>query len=193
MYRSRIGTALAATMLAACFNLNPQPDPSRFYNLRAVSEAAPAAAGPTVGIGSIELPAYLDRAHLIERVDETEVRLLSADYWAGPLAGQIQRVLADEIRARSGLDRVERYPWRATDAPAWRVDVDIARFDTWADGVIELRATWEIRATDAGRSLLASGSDTWREQADGADVAQRVDAMSRALAGLARDIAAALR
>jgi uncharacterized lipoprotein YmbA len=179
---------------AACFTLGPQTDPSRFYHLRALSEATPFPTGvATVGVGVVTVPRYLDGLHVVERVGDAEVRPLATEYWAEPLSDQIQHVLAEELRAQLGLTRVVRYPWRASDRPAKRVDVDILRFEPDSTGAVALHARWAIiDTTDETRAVVA-GEDTWRDQASGPDMALRVDALSRALNAFACDIAARLR
>lgn len=191
----RMGRLSAAGILLAtgCFTLRPQADPSRFYHLRVTTTVAATGGTTSVGIGPIRMPAYLDRSHIMQRISDVEVAPREHDYWADPLGEQIQQILAEEVRLRAGLARVQLYPWRTVEKPDRRVDIDIRQFASDSAGAVELRARWEIRTTVEPPRIVASGEDSWQEQAQGSDMADQVDAMSRALGALAGAISARLR
>jgi uncharacterized lipoprotein YmbA len=185
------GAAAAAVALAglACAGRGIVP---REYVLVAMD--APAAhAAPldvTVAIGPVELPGYLQRPQIVTR--ESGNRLASSDRnrWGESLEEGVTRVLAEDVALLVPTDRVVAFPWRGTARSDYRVPVLVERFERDPDGVVRLVARWAIVHRDepprARRSSLS-------ERVEGSDPADTVDAMSRTVARLAREIAAEIR
>jgi uncharacterized lipoprotein YmbA len=192
MIGSRFLTVAATSLTLACVSLGPQPEASRFYQLRSLSEPVAIVAGASIEVGPIRLPGYLDRTRIVERRSPEEVMPLSGHFWAAPLDDQIAAVLAEEIRAVSGLRDVERFPLPSARRPDQRIHVEIMRFEADAAGAVALLARWSIRRTTSPHEI-ASGEMSTREAAVGPGVPARIEAMSRALTTLAREIAAGIR
>jgi uncharacterized lipoprotein YmbA len=78
--------------------------------------------------------------------------------------------------------------------PAYRVTVDIQRFESVPGEAATLDALWQVRRvgadTDAGATI---GRTTLREPVQGEGYDALAAAHSRAIAGMSRDIAAAIR
>jgi uncharacterized protein len=187
-----IALALAALAGGAC-RLPRASAPPRYWVLTTVDGDVPE--GPverTIGVGPIELPAYLDRAGVVTRAG-SRVEVAPFDLWGQPLADNVTQVLGRNLERLAPGTAVEIFPWnvpsRALDR---RVVVRIARFEADADGNVHLEASWDVRS-GAGTELLASGRSSIREPlAGGAGVEQITGAMSRALGALSRNIAAQL-
>src|SRR5262249_28650017 len=131
----------AATLLLGACSILPEPKPAHYRTvvLDAVTPAAPAATGPTVALGAVELPAYLDTDAVVVRAAENEIRYARDERRGEPLTAAVPRILAADLGA-GGVNvlpqgsRAER-----------TVDVAIARFEAGADGRAELRARWTLR------------------------------------------------
>jgi uncharacterized lipoprotein YmbA len=76
-------------------------------------------------------------------------------------------------------------------ASRFRVGVEILRFEGPLGGTVVLKARYTLHGAD-GRDVVSVGESTVREPAAGPDYESLVAAMSRALATLSRDIAAAV-
>ena len=90
-------------VLAGCFGT--QTDPTRFFVLAPVAApaGAPAAAAPpTLGLGPVKLPDYLDQTAIVTRTTEHEVDYLSYARWAERLSPMVSRVLGVNLSARAG-------------------------------------------------------------------------------------------
>ncbi|HEX8374823.1 MAG TPA: PqiC family protein [Geminicoccaceae bacterium] len=187
------GASLAAALLlAGCAAALP----SRLYTLAPASEAAAqdtaGAAGPVLGLGPVELPDYLDRPEIVTRTGDYGVRLGELDKWAEPLEPMFLRLLAERLRRETGSREVVLLPSRREAEPASAVEVEVDRFDAGEGGEVVLDARWRVRQTEGGRTLKA-GRSLIRERgtpAPGYDGI--VAAMSRAVDGLAREIAVAV-
>ena len=186
----RAVTGLGALAATACLG-GPQADPSAFFLLSpTVVEAAGGAVPVSIGVESIGLPGYLDRPQIVTRISDNEVALAETDRWAEPLASNLARTLEESLARLLPGSSYVAYPWYATDAPDYVIAVHVRRFEADATGAVLLEASWTLDRQGArvdGRSVRVD------EQAEGPARADAVAAQSRALAELARELAAAVR
>jgi uncharacterized lipoprotein YmbA len=178
----------------ACGLISPRPDPTRFYVLAPLpaADAADAPAGMRVlGLGPITFPRYLERAELVTRVSSTEIRVATFDRWAEPLRTDFERTLAQNLTALTGVARVVPFPWFRGVPLDVVVEVDVVRFEPDLEGTAFLDARWRVRNPHSS-TLVRSADASLREPANAKGTDAAVDAMSRALGALSREIAAAL-
>ena len=124
--------------------------PSRFYLLSPMAE--PGDGKPTradlneitVGIGPVELPAYVDRPQIVTRSGDNRLYLAEYDRWGEPLKEGVARVLAENLSAVVGADHIVLFPWKASEAPDCQIIVNVTRFDSTAAGTAVLTARWSI-------------------------------------------------
>ena len=191
MSRSLRACLLAIAALAACRLPRESPSP-RFWVLTPVD--APVSDGPvtrTVGVGPVDLPAYLDRAAVVTRAGP-RLDVAAYDLWGQPLAENVTAVLGRNLESLVPGTAVQLFPWNVATADLdQRVTVQFTRFEADADGAVHLEATWEVRS-GGGPKQLASGRAAIREPISGSSVEETTAAMSRALGQLSREIAARL-
>lgn len=182
--------SIAAT-LAACSS-----SPSRFYTLTstATPPAAPAAADYVVGVGPISVPAQVDRQPFTVQVEPNRIEIDEFNRWAAPLNEAIARVVAEDLATLLGTQHVATLPLANFD-PAYRVTIDIQRFDSLRkqakNEAVLVEALWVVRK--AGGGPAHSGRTIAREPTQGNDFDALAAAHSRALAKVSADIAAAIR
>jgi uncharacterized protein len=186
---------LAAAMLAglgACAGTAP----SRFYSLSPVpaSETRAVAEGRslTVGVMQIKMPDYLDRPQIATRIGPNEFRFDEFNRWAEPLKENFSRVLAENLSTFLGKDK-----WLVISRPGalpldYQVWVDVVQFDAGPGGDVSLAATWVIYQPD-GKKVLLTKRSTLLEPAGAPGYEAMAAAGSRAVAGLSREIAEAIR
>jgi len=181
--------AVIAVALAGC--LSPRKDDSKFYVLSPVADAAGAASRPILlGLGPVKLPAYLDRQEVVTRVAANQLELSTVDRWAEPLSSNFTRVLAQDLSADLGTQRITFYPWYNTTRVDFQVKVDVYRFETSSDGKIDLTAHWQV--LDGTGKLLTVRDSTYAETAKTGDAGDCAAAMSRALGRLSQEIASVI-
>jgi len=146
---------------------------------------------PAIGIESVILSDYLERPQLTTRSGPNQVRIDEFHRWAGPLARDIQRVLAENLMAITGSHRIAQVPWANGFDPDIIVSMQVYAFEGFYDGAVRLLAS--VTITDR-RSDSASTSWTvdLQEPAAGRDYADMVAAQSRLMAALSRQIAEAI-
>lgn len=184
-------TCLALVAVSGCLSSAP----TKFYLLHSLENPA-AQNGSTrqivLGVGPVDLPDYLNRPQIADRVTANELGFSEYSRWAEPLERCVQRVLAENISLLQGTDRIELYPWRPSLPIDYQVRVRIARFDGTAGDAVMLIAYWSICGKDGAAGLLDRKA-VISEKAEGGGVEGIVQAQNRALETLSREIAAALQ
>jgi uncharacterized protein len=176
---------------ASCTVLAPRADPSRFFVLTPLADAAPSSGGERVaslGLGPIHLPRYLDRPEIVTRVGPNEVKPALFDYWGGSLRRQFETVLAQNLQTLVHADRIQLYPWYAGAAPTLVVEVDVQRFEPSSDGRVELAARWRVRK-GSGLDTLRAGESTFSRPLSGGDSEAAAVALSGLLEDFSRELA----
>ena len=185
--------AAVTVLLAGC--LGPGTTrPTRLFVLNAT--AAPSAMGVEasdlrLGVGRITLPEVLNRPQIITRTSANKVRMADFSQWAEPLEQSIPRVLSENLSRLIGTDQVSVYPWPSQLEVDLRVEIAFIRFEGDADGEVSLVARWRLIRDDGSQAHPLRASIHSETAAD-RSVEEVVAAMSRALASLSRDIAAAI-
>jgi uncharacterized protein len=171
---------------------------TRLYVLTSLPGVGTAAAGTAaehnvaIGVGPVELPQYLNRPQIVTRESQNELRLAQFDLWAEPLQNNFSRVLVENLSILLAPDRFAVYPWSRSIPVRYRVAVEVTRFYGEAGGDTSLVARWNIIGQD-GKDVRVSKNSSFNESAGAQDYEATVSAMSRTLAALSRDIAAAVR
>ena len=194
MARLRLLAGVAALLAAAgCLSVGGGSRPTRFYLLSSLAPAQGGAgrASLALGVGPVELPAHLNRPQIVTRVDGNRLELGEFDRWGEPLRDNLTRVLADDLSALLGTDRVWTHPWRRSRAVDYRVRVQVERFAAGPDLRVQLRCRWTL-GDSAGRPLASRLSRIEVPLTSLTDYAVVVEAMSRSVEALAREIAAAI-
>lgn len=186
--------ALAALLaLAACAGRNA---PIRFYMLEPLAGKAPASLPgeglPPIGVGPVTMAAYLNRPQIVTRSEHNRLQINETRQWAENLRTAFPRVLVQDLAHLLGSDRVFSFPWRREARIRYQVVVDVDRFDGEQTRTAVLQANWYILDTSKNRIVAKHRTDI-REPADGIGVDKLVEAQSRALGQLSRQIADAVR
>ena len=192
---SSFASIVALAILGGCSLPGPVVDRSTFFALTPDATAdgsTPASLDVAVGLGPVTLPGYLDRPQLVRRVGPNELQLAHDARWAEPLREGLVRILQQDILVASGARSVTRYPWSTASHVDLAVAVDVLRFEASEGADAELVARWTVRELPHGR-VVAAHDSRLTEPVDGSDTGAEVAALSQALGGLAREIAAALR
>jgi uncharacterized protein len=165
--------------------------PSRFYTLNstATADGAPAA-NYAVAVGPVSIPALVDRPQFTIQVATNRVEINEFNRWAAPLSDNIARVVAGDLAVLLGTPQVATAPLANFD-PAWRVSLNIQRFESVRGKSALIEAVWVVRRATGGAAR--SGRTVAGEPAPGNGFDALVAAHSRALAKVSGDIAAAIR
>jgi len=186
--------AAGVLALAGCMSV---ADPTKYYVLSPATprEPLPAASASSVavGVGPVLIPGYLDRVQIVTRDPNDGVSVAMYDRWAEPLESGIAQVLADNLGAQMGSERIAVFPWRGGVARVldYQVAVVILRFEGWPGRQATLDARWRLVGKD-GQEVALKRS-TLNEPIAEPGYQALVQGMNRLLLSLAREIASEIR
>lgn len=153
--------ALAGLLMFA-FGACAVTAPTRFYVLdsppksRSLDQAGECV---ILGVGPVEIPAYLDRPQIVVRVSPNEIQPSEFEQWGEPLAQGIGRVLAEAISAEVCVKNVEYFPWKSFARVDYQVILRVKRFEASPGQKVELLAHWSLYRSDPKKSLVEGELD----------------------------------
>lgn len=169
--------------------------PAKFYLLHPLQEAAAGkqpSSSLSIGVGPVDMPEYLDRPQIVTRVSPGEVRLAEFERWAEPLKGNFSRVLGENLSQLLATDRIAIFPWTGAPQIDYRVTVEVTRFDGAPGTAVQLDTRWTLIQEKDQKSVTEKKS-VITIPVEGQDFGGLVAAQSKAVAGLSREIAAAIK
>ena len=185
---------IAAALLSACSGTKP----SHFYLLSALPGSNAGKPNPTSGrsvalaVGPIELPKHVDRPQIVTFSSINKIELSEFDRWAEPLADNFSRVLADNLAVLMPTEQVFVYPWKRTTPFDYQITVEVSTFAVRPNGNVALVARWSV-LSKTGKELILSRQSNYSENLRGGGFEPIVAAMSRTVASLSGEIAAAVK
>jgi uncharacterized lipoprotein YmbA len=192
----RNSLAVLAMMVAALCAACGSPPKERFYTLAPAPDtvttpAASAQPRTSVAIGPVRVPDALDRPQMVVREGPNRVEILEQQRWAGSLRSEIGRALVDGVGARLPDAQVSAADSQAARSAAYRVAIDVERFDATLNDSVSIQALWTIRQDDGAQ--LASGRYSASEPTGPGAYDAIAAAYGRTLAGMSGVIADAVR
>lgn len=182
-----IGFMLVAAVAVGC----AKSAPSRFYTLDSLAtrQGAPAV-DFGVMVGPVTVPGAVDRPEFVVEVAPNRVEIDEFNRWAAPLGESVARAVAGDLSVLLGTPKVAVAPFANFDA-AYRVTINVQRFDSKPGDSIHFEAVWAVRETAGGETR--AGRTASQESVASQDFDALAAAHSRALTQLSGDIAAAIR
>ena len=193
--RPALFVLVAAILLLAGCGTSP---PSRFYALKAVKvqentgQATTAAQTVLLAVGPIQIPDYLNRPQIVTLTAQNQLAINEFERWGGSLRDDIDQALTENLAAHLASEGVAVVSWRGPVPGAYRVPVEVNRFDAVPGGSVQLKAMWGISTSDGTKVLLVSGS-TITQPVNGKDYSAVVAAMSQSIGTLSQEIAAGVK
>jgi hypothetical protein len=186
-------------LMAGCAFIGGTQQPTQNYVLNSLhSEKIETQAVAELGdigilVGPIRMALYLDRADIVIRDSQNQIRLAEFSQWAGPLQENLSRVLAENLSVLLKTDRVGIFPGGTRVMPFdFNVTVNVTRFDGIPGKQADLRARWGI-LDKTRKDLLFKKHSVLSQPTENDSLEALIAAESRALADLSREIAAAIK
>jgi uncharacterized lipoprotein YmbA len=191
---NRILTLMLTLALFALAGCTTTPPPT-FYQLEepASTQLSGLNRGIAIGIGPVNMAAYLDRPQIVTRAAAHKLQLSEANVWAEPLKESITRIIGVNLSNMLQTTRVFKYPLRnRAILLAYRISLDIPRFDGKLGGDVQLVARWTLYK-DRGEKALLTRVSVINEATGGDGYERLISAQNRALQALSREIANAIK
>lgn len=184
---------LGALLLGGC--LGGSSPPVRYYLL----DPQPTNAEKTqnnklhIEIAAVELPQYLDRPQIVTRTGDHQLKLSELNQWGGNLRKNMLRTLAVNISNRLDTANVAIAPHPSSVMSAYRVEVEVMRFEYDSDQHVHLGAQWRI-STGLERKPILTRIATLKSDSplEASDYNAIISTMSKLYAELSDDIASGI-
>jgi hypothetical protein len=164
-----------------------------FYVLSGPEGAAPADSpgAPSIYVGPVAVPESIDRSAMVLQNSANQVDLSDEHRWAEPLKSAIPRVVAENLMRLLGTPRVMASRVGPVSDVDYRVALEVQRFES----SLSQGSTVEVLWTIGGKRVKApiTGRSSVHEPAASPTPDGVAAAHSRALARVAKDIAAAIK
>ena len=166
---------------------------SKFYLLSAESAQLPSGTTPSLGVGPIEIPEYLNRNALVYNREGNRLHIANFERWAEPLDSSISRVIRLNLASLLDTQNVQSFPWSKSDEPEYGIEVTVLNLDA-NDQRARLIAEWHIyRAHKHRETILRRVIELEQAMPVGAvSAAEVAPAYSQLLLQLSEIIAAAI-
>jgi uncharacterized lipoprotein YmbA len=189
--------AAAAGGLAGCGSVPVQ----HYYVLTPLAATAPAnstaaSTGVAIFVDQAHVPDAVDRPQMVIGTGENRVTILEQQRWAEPLRAAIAEVIALDLARLINGARVTAAQQIAIPGDAWRLSLDVQRFESRPGDAVTVEIAWTLRrGEDTTRGAVGdtrSGRSIARETVVPAGYDAIAVAHSKALATISREIAAVL-
>lgn len=130
---------LLVLLLTACGS----SPPNNHYLLTARQAATPSAETPSLGIGPIAIPEYLNRNNLVYNQRDNKLHVSATERWAEPLESGLERVVGLNLAVLVNTQNVRFFPWNAQRAPDYGVKINLLTLDA-SDDTARLTAEWLV-------------------------------------------------
>ena len=195
--RGRVLSVLAAASVVAIALAGCGVVPTQNYYvltpLAASSQSNPAAAqsGISVFVDQAHVPEAVDRPQLVIGAGENRVTILEQQRWAEPLSAAIPQVIALDLARLIDGARVTAAQQIAIPDDAWRLSLDVQRFESRPGDAVAIEIAWTLRRGSAA-GMAKTGRSVAREAIAGSGYDAIALAHSKALAAISREIAISL-
>lgn len=189
----RIRIWMIAAALLAVSGCAATPPPT-FYQLEepASTQLSGLERGIAIGVGPVNMAAYLDRPQIVIRGIAHKLELSEFNRWVEPLKDSISRVIGVNLSNMLETTRVFKIPRRNKTIPIeFRIEIDIARFDGKLGGDAMLVARWTLYGREE-KALLTKVSII-SEPSGGEGFDKLIAAQNRALQKLSQEIVDAIK
>jgi uncharacterized lipoprotein YmbA len=135
-----------ALLLACACARSPEP---RLYTLVARDGPARLATSAVVEVRRPHIAGYLDRREIVRSVLEQRLDIAGDALWAEPLDAMLGRVLARDLALRLPGSKVVTELSTLQVTPDVRIQLDVQRFESVANGALLLNALVLVRNSDS--------------------------------------------
>jgi uncharacterized lipoprotein YmbA len=173
--------------------------PSEFYLLRSLPASqntvstTQESGSPSVLIGPVTLPAYLDRSQIVTLARNHQLILDEFTRWAEPLQDNFYRVLVENLSLLLNTPKVYAFDRRGSMPTDFQIVIDVTRFDTTASENAYLTAFWTVVSKKNNNIHLMQRKSVFHAKVSSTSLKGAVDAQNRTLTEFSHEIATALQ
>lgn len=189
---------------SSCINLEPQPDCTRYYVLRAKSNQPCENRYTTcsvqenkqwvLGVWPVSIPPYLDKRGIAVKVSPTELNYSEWNRWAEPVEKGFSRVLTEDLRLRLPEFNIISYTRSLTEIKDYELYTTLTEFiGDVCCAKVYLKVTWIVKDSLTAKAILIENSTIEVPLTGELCCANIVEGMSEAIARFANFISEKLK
>lgn len=183
-----IGMGCATTPPPVYYTLTP----IHFNNNPSLSGHDPYQDGPSLGIGPVTIPSYLDRSQIITRTEQHMLHLAEHHQWISLPGEQVTGVLRENLSQLLNTSNIQLHPWPRYRIPKFQILLDVVRLDGMPGKMLYMTAWWALIEKGREKEIrLHRFEDRVVIEQEG--YAAYAEAHSRLIGRLCGDIAEAVR
>ena len=137
--RTLAGIVALAVLLMGCGS-SPR---NNHYVLTGDAGKIPTGSAPSLGVGPIKVPEYLNRTGMVFSREGNQLQVSSTERWAEPLEAGVMRVVAINLAASLNTQDIRSFPWDPKRAPDYGVSITLLALDA-NDDEATLVAEWRV-------------------------------------------------
>jgi len=141
--------SLGLLMLLAACGSSP---PSQFYRLTPGNGSPGSEQQPSLGVGPVEIPEFLNRSGLAYTRGENRLHVSGKEIWAEPLAEGVQRVVGLNLAQLLNTENLNYFPWDTRHQPEYGVRISVLDLDADAQQAT-LTADWLLYRPATGEII----------------------------------------
>lgn len=183
-------------LLTGCINLEPKPDPHRYYVIDGAADPValpPGECAKQYLVGPVRVAGYADQAAVVERRGGHEIVPLSLHRWAEPPGQSLPRTLTRRLARELPDACVAALQSRTPTAGTTQIEIEVTRFELTDQNQASVAIRWrafEPGSEGADRAGTAAATQAFGGTED--RVAAGLEALSRALDEVVGKLAAEL-
>lgn len=133
--------------------------PNSYYRLTPLDGLKATGQTPSLGIGPVEIPEYLNRRALVSNSGGTQLKIHNQERWAEPLDDGILRVVSLNLANLLNTQHLHYFPWDPRQAPDYSIRIKLLALEA-DDKEATLLAEWLVdRRDDDGVASDGVASD----------------------------------
>lgn len=143
------GMTLLLLMVTGCGS-SPR---SNHYLLTTDVSTPPDGETPSLGIGPVVVPEFLNRNSMVYSRQGNQLEISSTERWAEPLEAGIKRVVGINLASSLDTQDIRYFPWNAGKPPEFGISISLLSLDA-DDDEATLAAEWRVFRPATGESVV---------------------------------------
>lgn len=143
------GIALLLLLIAGCGS-SPR---SNHYLLTTDVSTPPDGETPSLGIGPVVIPEFLNRNSMVYSREGNQLEISSTERWAEPLEAGIKRVVGINLASSLDTQDIRYFPWNTGKPPEFGISISLLSLDA-GDDEATLAAEWRVFRPATGQSVV---------------------------------------
>lgn len=183
----KISAFIAIMLLASCSWRSPN---SKFYVMNSADLQAISTKKISVSVAKVKVPDMLDRAQMvINDKDSNQVQILEFQRWGEVFPDVLQSTVTNDLIAYFPNSYIKRTYFDAENT-MYSVNIEVNQLRAYKGDKVVLSAWWNIK--DAKGNEIKREQGSYESVVNGDEIKDLVDAQTKAVHQMSRDIATAL-